>query len=113
MRRLLCVGVIIRVYVCWLVLVDLLGKLVLLLVDGLAILLGKLSVIHLAHVALFLIQRVFLFLQVARLVTSKLTALHALMNPILLVLFALTDGWLLVITVGSGEACRCQHRRDG
>ncbi len=94
-----------------LVFVDLLGKLVLLLVEGLAVLLGQLAVVHLAHVSLFLIQRVFFLFQVAGFMLRKLAALHALMNPILLIFFALTDGWLFVIAIGSGEACCCEHRR--
>lgn len=95
-----------------LVLVDLLGKLILLLVEGLAIFFGELTVIHLAHVTLFLVQCVFFLLQVASLMLRELAALHALMNPILLILFPLTDGRLFVITVGFGEACRCEHRRE-
>lgn len=55
-RRLLCVGSQLSTFTfVVLVLVDLLGKLVLLLIECLAILLGQLAVIHLAHVALFLI----------------------------------------------------------
>lgn len=95
-----------------LVLVDLLRHLVLLLIEGLAILLGQLAVIHLAHVALFLVQRMFFLLQVAGFVLRELAALHALMNPILLIFFPLTDSWLFVVAVGSGEACRCEHRRE-
>ena len=95
-----------------LVLVDLLGNLVLLVIEDLAVLLGQLAAVLRAHLALFFIDGAFFLLDMARFAASKLSALFALANPSLLVLLAMTDGWLSIVTVGSGEACSCEHRRE-
>ena len=75
-----------------LVAVDALGFLILLLTDGLAILSGEVAVILGAHALDFLVDSSFLMLEVRGFTGGELTALDALSDTVLLVLFALCDG---------------------
>src|SRR3954463_5648351 len=90
---------------------------VLLLLEGLAILGSQFAIVHLAHVALFLIKCPFLLLQVAGLMAAKFAAFDALANARLLVVFTVLDGQRLLWSFGCsralGESCRCEQRCDG
>src|SRR5438874_13689186 len=90
---------------------------VLLLVEGLAILGSQFAIIHLPHVALFLVKCVLLLLQIAGLVTGELAALDALVNAGLLVVLALPNSHRLLIGCSCSralsESCRCEQRCDG
>src|SRR5438105_7298552 len=92
---------------------------VLLLVEGLAILGSQFAIIHLSHVALFLVKSVLLLLQIAGLVTGELAALDALVNAGLLVVLALPNSHRLLSGIGCScsrvlsESCRCEQRCDG
>src|SRR5580698_3634093 len=65
--------------------------LVLLVVNGLAVLLGQVAIILCAHAALFVVDARLLVLQVRGFAGRELTALHALCDALLLVALALVD----------------------
>ena len=75
-----------------LVTVNAAGLLVLLSVQGLLILSGKVSVVLGAHAALFLVNAGFLVLKMAGFAGGELAAFHTVGDTVLLVDFTLTDG---------------------
>src|SRR5580704_574518 len=74
-----------------LVLVNLVGQLVLLLVQGSAVGLGQVAVVHRLHITLFLVQLRFLLLQAASFAGSELSIGDAVGNTALLNIFALLN----------------------
>lgn len=82
-----------RLFSVVLVTVDPFGFLVLLLLDGFAVLFGQVAVVLRGHASLFLIDAGFLMLEVAGFAGGELAALDALSDAVLLIFLALVDGW--------------------
>src|ERR1700738_1802118 len=88
-----------------LIFVDLVGKLVLLFLQSGLVRSGQVAIVQLAHIALFLVQFRFLFLQVAGFAGRQLATRDALRNSILLILVALSHRHLLT-AARRGDAAR-------
>ena len=89
-----------------LVLVNLLGQLVLLLLQGCAVGLGQMPIVHRLHVTLFLVQVMFLLLQTASFVGSQRTVGYTICDAVLLVFFALLNPLASLGPVLSSSASR-------